>query len=365
MNIYDDFEATERQQHSVQPVQSGWALQAAALIDEQCPGFLIALLRSKGAKRHAMLAVLATSLGQHLDQINCTSPLCPRTKAALKALGEMLPTMKPRAAMETAFHLSSFEGLGTLDRLLEPLEPGDYIELVQVLSDPAERRRQQLLQYTPHLDHDRLRGILALDPALCHVRFAKKVRREDQAKLANDVLTVVRQHRPDLSSQELFDFCGQADQYAPLQAHLERLLELVKELPEPTFEVPHGFRHLRTKKDFEDCGQRFRNCIATKFLPEALPGRVTYLEFIPRPAIAALLPTSAGLMLSKVHAPKNSPAPPDLVEEVRVALVAAGVPFITPAPVSGPLASVRFAMFAFDPFAVGPDEFDASAPELN
>ncbi|MGA0604682.1 hypothetical protein ACO2Q0_01670 [Phenylobacterium sp. VNQ135] len=363
MDIFEDFEMSERGALLVKPLQASWALHAATMIDDHSPGFLAALVRSRGAHRHAMHAVLAASLRGHLDRLPELG-VSSAQEGALRALGETLPLAKPRQAIESAFQLSSFTGLGTLARLVEPLQPDDYVQLIEVLSDPAERHRRNVLQHIPRIDHDRLRAVLALDPALCVVRIARKVRREQQARVANDVLAVVRGRRPDLTERELREYAGQADQHSPLHAQLERLLALVKELPHLPFDEPRDFRYLRSVAQFEDCGRRFRNCIASKFL-DALSGRVIWLEYLPRPAIAALLPTSQGYMLSKIHGPGNAPVFPDLVEEVRSALSKFGVPVITPAPVAGPLASVRFALMKYDPFCFGPDEWDHSAPELD
>lgn len=364
MNIDEQLDGPTGRCPSIRPIRTSWALQVATCVDDHSPGFLAHLLRSKGAARHAMLAVLANAFCNRLDEF--TGGLLSDAKAsALAALGQALAQAAPREALETTFGISKFEGVGTLERLIEPLEPDDYVHLVEVLSDPLERRRQQVLQHLPRIDHDRLRGILALDSSLCSVRFARKVRSEDDARVANDILLLVRRHRPDLTDQALHAFCGQADQYAPLQAQLERLLAQVKELPPLPFEIPRGFRHLRTISEFETCGRRFRNCLSTVFLDRALTGRVLYLEYLPRPAIAGLLATSKGYLLSKVHVPRNGAAPPDLVEEIRASLANAGIDFITPAPFTGAEASVRYALMKFDPFGLGLDEFDECAPELD
>lgn len=366
MNFFDDFSTSERDRHLAAPVLSAWALQVAALIDAESPGFLRFLIQTGGGQRHVVLAALASVNERHPVGRGTCIELSHEARTGLRVLGDALQAWRPREALANTFDLPDrFEGLGVFTRLVEPLQPRDYLALVAVLRDPAQRRRRRALQHVQALDHDRLRGVLALKSPLCTVRLARKVRRESQAQIANDVLAMVQMHRSDLDDEMIFEFCGQGDPLAPFSAQLERLLGLISELPPLTLDIPRGFRHLRSRKDFEDCGRRFRNCIATKFLPEALTGRVAYLEYIPRPAIAVLLPTSAGLMLSKVHAPGNFPPPPDLVEAVRSSLAASWIGYITPAPVKRPEASVRFALMRYDPFAMGPDEFEAAAPELD
>lgn len=363
MKNIDSFANTELDGRLARPVLTPWALHLSSLIDAVAPGFLTEVIRSPALRRHAIFAVLAVSFAPHLDEMG-TAPACPNRRAAMKSLGEALMAMKPRDALSTAFDLPPhFEGMGTLSRLVEPLEPDDYIDLMVALCDPTQRRRQQPLQHIPRIDHDRLRGVLTLTPPLCCVRLARKVRSERDAKLANDILAVVRMHRPDLTETELQDYTGQGDAQAPLNFQLERLLGLVKEIPPLSIPVPEGFRHLRTHHEFEDCGRRFRNCLVSKFLDTAVPQTVVFLEYLPKPAIAALLPTTHGLLLSQVHVPGNAAPGPDLVEDVRAALAASNIGFITPAPLVGPLASVRYALMKHDVFGVGHDGFDHWGPD--
>lgn len=362
MNIYEDFEASERRQRlGFEPILTDWALDRAALIDTHCPGFLRHLMKTKPVARHAAFAVLANSAAAALTHEGDQDPCL----VGDDALGANLLTLSPAALIASCYGRCPNGLLGTFGRLREPVEPDCYLHLVQVFRDPAQRRRQQLLQYTREIGHDRLRAILTLDAALCVVRFARKVHREQDARIANDVVAVVRSHRPDLTDEAIVAFLSQGDEHSRFGDQLGRLLSLIADLPPLPMPVPDGFAHLRTRKQFEEVGRRLRNCVATKFESEALTGRAVYLEYLPRPALAVLLTTNRGWLLGRVHAAGNAAAPPGLVEEVRAALGAAGVPYITPAPVLGPLASVRFALMRHDLFGLGPDEFEGMIPEFD
>jgi len=362
MKFDDDYVAAERDKVVARPVLSGWAIHVAALIDAESAGFLRFLFQTKGAHRHAVLAALAHVLKAHGggDQIGPTG--ATDANLGLGQLGDRLRVWSPRETLTNMFGL--VEGFGTFGRLVEPLEPSDYLALVDVLRDPIQRRRCKALRHIRDLDHDRLKAVLRLPLPLCTVHLAGKIRRESQAQIAEAALEIVKAYRSDLSDEEIFAFCGQGDLGASFSAQLQRLIALVEDLGPPPIDIPKNFRHLRTREDFEEVGRRFRNCLATKFLSEALTRKITYLEYLPRPSIAVLLPTSVGWMLSKVHAPRNAPAQPDLVDEIRAALSKC-VGVLTPAPVNGPLACIRFALMPYDPFALGPDEFDISLPELD
>ena len=352
MNITDDFSVTEQAGQLPRPVLTPWALNLAVLIDQEASGFLAEVIRSTALRRHVMFAVLAASLGPHLDDIKDIVP-CTSKRAAMKSLGGALMAMKPRDALSGAFDLPThFEGLGTLSRLVEPLDPDDYIDLMKVFCDPGERPRQQVIQHVPRIDGDRLRGLLKLDPTLCSVALARKVRTADDARHANSALAIVRRHRPDLGPKEIGEFLRQDDQLASFGGQLERLLGLVKELPPLTTPIPEGFKHLRTWEDFKDCGRRFRNCLSSKFLDSALPQRVVFLEFLPDPAIATLIPTNQGLLLACVYAPRNAPPTPTLVSQVRDRLQAGGIGFITPTSPGPEYDSARYILMQNDPFAL-------------
>ena len=338
---------------SVRPIVTGWALQLSALIDRESPGFLVGLLQTHGTKRHVMFAVMAVALGNWVDEFPDPETLTEQQRAALKRLGETLPEGKLRDALACAFDIPErFEGLGVLGRLVEPLEPLDYVHLMEVFCDPEERPRQQVIQHVPRIDGDRLRGLLTLDPTLCSVALARKIRTADDARHANNVLAIVRRHRPDLGSKEIGEFLRQDDQLASFGGQLERLLGLVKELPPLTTPIPEGFKHLRTWEDFKDCGRRFRNCLSSKFLDSALPQRVVFLEFLPDPAIATLIPTNQGLLLACVYAPRNAPPTPTLVSQVRDRLQAGGIGFITPTSPGPEYDSARYILMQNDPFAL-------------
>ncbi|HEY8572724.1 hypothetical protein [Phenylobacterium sp.] len=346
----------------LQPIPPGSALEAVGLLDRHRPGFMTDFSRSKPVQRQAVLAVLAQSVGPFLD--TATPQAVAEQASAVEAIAHLLFTLSPKEAIEAAYGLCPRGLLGTFARVTEPLRWADYVRLVEVWGEPSQAARQQVLSHVPRLAAKRVQALLDLDETLCTARLARRVRCPSGAQVCNDILAVLRSHRADLANEEITGFAAQADQYSPLNVQLDRLLGLIQELPPLPIEVPEGFVHLKSREQFEDVGNRFRNCIRSKF-EEANCGQTVWIEYKRRPAIAALLTTNRGWLLSKIHVPRNGPPPPDLVEEVRAALAVAGMPFIAPAPVTGALASVRWAIMRHDMFGLGPDEFDGCAPEVD
>jgi predicted nucleic acid-binding OB-fold protein len=348
--------AEHRRERHLLPIPKSWALEYAAFIDAHRPGFLAEFLRTKPVQRHAVLAVLGQSRLAHVIEHATRQAVEEVDKAALTTLGDLLLSMRPREIIEVAFGDCPDGLLGAFERMRDPLDPDDYCALVHLLADESETRRHRSLRYIPALTSERLNALLALDDVLCATRIARKTVTRKDAQAANHVLAVVREHRADLQDSAIVEFANQADPMSPLAHQLERLLTLVQELPPADFQVPKDFIHLRRRSEFEEFGAHHGNCLATKF-DDALSGRLSVLIYRRRPAIAVLVATNQGWFLGRVHAPRNAPPPLDLVEEIRTALAAAGIPFITPAPVRGPLATVRRLQMPYDPFGVGPDEF--------
>ncbi len=360
---FEEMAAATPGERALVPFGAQWALEAASSIDRHAPGFFVYLLRSKPLLRHAILSVMA-----HLrleEPLRRPGPLTSSNCEEIGRLGADLMAKKPRELVEAAWGACPDGLLGCFSRMREPLEPKAYQTLFRVIADPREKRRRAILAYWPLITSERVFALVALDDALCCTRVGKKLRMRDEALMANDVLCVVRSHRPDLTDIAILEFASQADALSPLDSQLERLLHLVTELPPAPFEVPPDFLHLRSRAEFSDFSVHHRNCLITKFETEALTGRAMYWVYRRRPAIAVLTALETGWFLGRVHVPGNGAPPVDLVEEVRSRLATAGIPVLTPAKVEGPRATVRRLLMRHDLFGVSPDEFDGWVADID
>lgn len=341
-------------------LRDGWHLDAVAALDRYGrPGFLREFLEADRVAKHAILAVFAEGhLPDLLAQVGADAEV---DGCRLGVLADLLLSLEPRALIEAGFGLAPHGIIGALARIEAPLaRPEAYAELIEILALPHERRRRIALRYSRSIDADRIAGLRLLAEPLCHPRLAHRVSSITQARQANDILAVVRQHRPDVTDDAVFEFVSQADPSMPLADQLERLLEhFVVELPALPFDLnPEVFTPLRTRQGFVRAGLEFRNCLKTKFGQYGVTGRAAYVLYKPRPAIAVLIQLTQGWMLGRVHAPRNSELAPGLGEEVRNAFVAAGVSILIPAPLTAEMQSVWRLYDRHDPFGFGHDEIE-------
>lgn len=338
------------------PIPAGPALEIVGVLDGIRPGFLAEFLRMKPVSKHAVLAVLARSIGPSIEVAR--EEQITGEAEGLRRIADFCLETKPREMIEGAYGSCPDGVLGAFARIDDPVGWADYVRLIEVFSDPSQTLRHQVLRHSPKLDRARLHGLLKLEPALCVPRLTRKLRTLDDANLGNDALTLVRSHRNDLTDEAVREFVGQGDPMAPFAAQIERLLSLVEDLGPPPLRVPENFIYLRTRSEFREFGLHHRNCLLSKFDSEALTGRAAYLVYRTRPAIAVLVAVQGGWFLGRVHSPGNTPPALSLVEEVRSKLAHAGIPFLAPAPVTGPQGSVRRLLMKWDPFGVSDDEFE-------
>lgn len=355
-----DEEFEDRPERQLRPVPAGWALDYSAFLDRYRPGFLIEVLRSKPVHRHAIFAALATSrLAYFVERVN-GEVADDLEETTFGTAADLLISLSPREVIAAAFDGRCPDGLlGVFARQDRPLEPEDYLALVALMSDGSQRERQRVLRYIPRITPERLRGLQLLDDALLHIQLARHVSREGQAKIANDILHLVRRHRPDLTDTAIREYVGQASADSSFLHQLERMLGLVKEI-EPPFQLPADkFVVLTTRRQFEEFGTDHRNCLGSGFFDtHALTGRLAFSVYLPARAIVIFIATESGWLASKVHCPMNRPPPPGLTQEITQALAETGIPFLLPAKMGAEVESVRRVFARYDPWGLDSDCLD-------
>lgn len=341
----------------LEPIPASWALETAADLDRLHPGFLRSLLRTKPVQRHALLAALACpSLGRFLE--NATGDYAELDDQAMSQIAALLLVMKPREIVEAAYSACPDGLLGAFSRIRDPLSPEDYRGLVAMFCDKGERARRQVLSRSPRITGPGLAALTTLASPLCYSPLAGLVTTVSRAAIANAVLEVVQRHRAGLTEEEVQRYVSEAPSDMPFKRQLQRLLTLIEDLPALPFMLPEPFVHLRRAAEFREAGRRFGNCLETKFIPEALSGRVAYLTYADHEAVAVLFRFDQGWVLTKVHAPSNAPPSAELVDAVRTRISEAGVGIFTPRPIDKNLIMVRQLFHHFDHFGLNDDEFD-------
>lgn len=327
------------------PVRAGWALDAAARLDEARPGFLRRLIGAKPRERQAVFTAFDHDVLQDaVGFVEAATATTPEPADALAQVADLLLQLSPRAVIETSVGLVPDGFLGALDRTGEnPLARGDYRKLMDLLagSGPDSRARRRAVRYCGDITPPRLAVIERLHPALLHVNLMSKVRCAEHAEFANTIVATVLEYSSTATPETIAQAVSDTKGRFTLSSFLtELLMKNVDRLPEPPFAIdPAILRPLRTPEDFRDTGARFRNCLATKAFSHALIGRAAFYDFQGK-AIAVVVRTQDAWVLGRVHMERNGMPDPEIVGEVRDAFAAAGVSCLVPYVPEGRMAAV-------------------------
>ncbi len=326
------------------PVRAGWALDAAARLDEARPGFLRHLIGAKPRERQAAFTAFDHDVLQ--DPVGFVEAACcmtPETAGAMGEVADLLLELSPRTVIEASVGLVPEGLLGALDRAGEnPLARGDYRKLMDLLagSGPDSRARRLALRYCGDITPPRLAVIERLHPALLHTNLMPKVRCAEHADFANTIVETILEHSSTATPETIAQAVSDTKGRFTLSSFLtELLMKNVDRLPAPPFETPAVLRPLRTPEDFRETGARFRNCLATKAFSHALIGRAAFYVFQEK-AIAVVIRTQDAWVLGRVHMERNGMPDPEIVGEVRAAFAASGVRCLLPYVPEGRMAAV-------------------------
>ncbi len=328
------------------PVRAGWALEAAARLDEHRPGFLRHLIAA-ATPRVRQATFLAFDQGVLDDPVGFVEAATGYTPDPARALAEaaaLLITLSPRGVIEASVGMAPDGLLGALDRAgHQPLGRGDYSRIIDILSarGPDTRARRLALSYCGEINSARLAVIEHLHPALLHVNLMPKVRCAEHAEFANTIVATVLEHSSTASPETIAQAVADTKGRFTLSSFLtELLMKNVDRLPEPPFETdPAVLRPLRSPKDFRETGARFRNCLGTKAFSHALIGRAAFYDFQGK-AIAVVVRTQDAWVLGRVHMQRNGMPDHEIVGEVRAAFAASGVTCLLPYVPQGRMAAV-------------------------
>ncbi len=325
------------------PIRSGWALDAAARLDEARPGFLRHLIGAKPRERQAVFTALDHEvLRDPVGFVEAATATTPDPADALAAVADLLLELSPKAVIEASVGIAPDGLLGALDRVGEnPLGRGYYRKLMDLLagSGPDSRARRCAVRYCGDITSPRLAVIERLHPALLHVNLMPKVRCAEHADFANTIVATVLEHSTATSESIAQAVADTKGRFTLSSFLTELLMKNVDRLPAPPFETPAVLRPLRTPEDFRETGARFRNCLATKAFSHALTGRAAFYNFEGK-AIAVVIRTQDAWVLGRVHMERNGMPDPEIVGEVRAAFAASGVRCLLPYVPEGRMAAV-------------------------
>ncbi|MEQ1782536.1 MAG: hypothetical protein ABMA14_14325 [Hyphomonadaceae bacterium] len=272
---------------------------------------------------------------------------------AARLMTEVLPSLSPKTIYAALFEVAPEGLLSVLKKLDDKaLQPETYSILVDWHRDAAQGRRCQMLSRMVTLDEGRIGAIAALDDVLLVPALLPRVNSRPEAERLNRYVDTVRALCTTATEDNLHRSAHRLQGILTIKPWLEEWLRMADKLPPPPFRGDAECSALITAAEVEDAAQRFRNCIAGRYMPSILTGKVCFVEYKPEPALALLARlTKGGWLLMSVHGPKNRLIDADHAERVKAKVLGLGASIFTLEDVDPDMLRVLQDIFGwFDPF---------------
>jgi hypothetical protein len=238
--------------HSVSPI-AGWALDAIAHLDGYWPGLAGHFLRASDERRQVIAAFVAAV----------------RIEADEAAVaGEFLAAADHRTILHLAYGDVPKGLRGALARSgSQPHEPTYYVDLFNILFDPAQHRVAEIIRRLPTLDRTRIDIARLLPPEIC---FVSVIMRLDDVEEARDLVQAVGiMEERGVSRANLVRALGTSK-----EADLGKVVgrwALAMSFPSNPIPACAGFRPIRNGRELRRVALQYRNC-GRRYLTQALEG---------------------------------------------------------------------------------------------
>jgi hypothetical protein len=178
---------------------TGWALQAASLIDTHCPSLLNHILTASDCKRQVIFATLAdlglTTPDKLAPALREIAPAdCLTTLNPLAQIGRALIVSKPRHIIEAVFGSVPDGLMGVIKRLgHQPFaNPRLYRVLHDLFATPFHRQRANVLrEIGGPLNETTIQIIRELGAPWLRPQIVIRLRSLEEMRLFQDAVTVV------------------------------------------------------------------------------------------------------------------------------------------------------------------------------
>jgi hypothetical protein len=313
----------------------GWALTTSILLDKACPGFLANTLCADNLTRQVRFATLAAMdmnapevLADRLHKA-ANKPDLSSERDPLAKIARILLVLRPRAVLQAVYAACPDGFLGLLRRLnASPVDRDLYRAAHTIFSDPAHRRRAEILLQTPGpITQTKLSILSRLDPMLVHKGVVDRVYGDGvQIEGLHAFLSLIRT-LCDATDEEIAQSVDQLAPHAKLTTWAvqwpRRQVRLPVQPPIPAddrrFQVLFG-------EPLYECASEFRNCLKGYLANPAL-GKVLYFRWTgTTPAVLELEAHSEGRwVLGDMLGPRNTLIDAETKAHIRVALTEHGV----------------------------------------
>ena len=324
----------------------GWPLPVLLALDRKRPGLLASLMQARDGRRQVVYAALASGAASRPQDY---APLLGRDAcgwhgADFEALfGEALVTADPRAILQATFGGIPDGMLAALNKSgPTPRSTDFYGRLHAIYSDPASRRRRQLLMHSPVIDENDLYAAEHLPTCTLHpniLRLADRPYTVDQICAA---VEIALKHTPATATSILKSISDLKPE-TRFRFWIERLLtSFDKPGEQPNVGKINGAVLLDTSEKLSTARRSYRNCLGSfDHCFDVLTGRSAYVEDSEFEVIVAMKRLGSGWVCAAVYKAHNVEVASDLAQAVFDKFDAAGFPAIGGPALSPALAKLK------------------------
>lgn len=234
-------------------------------------------------------------------------------------IANTIPAMSPHDIVDACFEARPMGLLGVLGKLgFQTLSADAYRHLASWHAPEHAMRYGHILQKMTVINEERIKALAVLNPVLTQPALLPFIRNEEAARELNAAVDLIAEVCSEATGDALRASARDLQGQTTISAWCESWLRRADRFPAPPFAGDAECFPLTTADQVIEAGQRFKNCLGTRYLAPAIGGSISIVEFGPGLAIALLLRLHDDhWFFLGCHAPRNKPVPEELVARVE------------------------------------------------
>jgi hypothetical protein len=225
--------------------------------------------------------------------------------------------------------------LGALGRLggKPMIFPGLYSDLLAIYERPENHRRAEALKYVGAITEKTLRVTKLVDERWCHHKLLTRLEDWRAAYDFNRSIAFAQSVNSKITDDVVREAIARLPAEATLARMVRRWVRRADRFPDQPVVASPQLKSLKTARDLTLASFKFRNCLGSKGIEDAVIGAAAFLEFMhdDKEAILELRPLAGGFgwVLQEIHVLRNGEVADELREAARATCLAECIPHIS------------------------------------
>ena len=308
----------------------GWATADLIRLDGLAPGLIRRVVSAPPMVREAVHLVLALRAKLETDP----GPLS-EVDDEDRALAAILRAGRAGELLSHALGQPPPDGLlGALKRIDGPMKSArSYFSFFSFFENPALRPKAEALRHVGKITERMVMVANVLDDRCICAETLKRIESVREAVEFNRAVAYAQSVNSRITDEVVGTAITRLPADIPLGRMVRRWVRRADRFPPQPVIESNSLRPLSTSRDLIEAGYRYRDCLGSRGLEQALIGSVAFLEFqhLGQGAILELRPLTAqkGWVLWEVHVFRNGLVLDNLQQAARAACSAAGIPHVS------------------------------------